>query len=141
MFSADRTQIRQMYQTSWHKHQQNQPLHGVEQLIVNVIQQHPEYQQLITDSTMTTQEYAANHQGNPFLHMGMHIALAEQLATDRPSGIRALYQQIVSQATDAHQAEHQIIACLDHILHHAQQTNTSPDEQAYLRQLHSIANT
>jgi hypothetical protein len=138
MFGQNREQIRLMYQTSWEKFQQNQPLEGVESLIVAVLQQHPEYQSLLTDPDALMQDFIETNQVNPFLHMGMHISLAEQLGADRPVGIRQIYQQFVSKAVDSHQAEHQMIACLEQVLWEAQATGTQPDEQAYLQQLQGL---
>ncbi len=43
---------------------------------------------------------------NPFLHMGMHLALQEQVALDRPAGIQAVYRQLGEQLGDVHDTEH-----------------------------------
>ena len=69
---------------------------------------------------------------NPFLHLGMHISLREQLDTDRPRGIALLYRQLSQRAVDLHQAEHWLMECLGQTLWEAQRNNQMPDEQAYL---------
>ena len=135
MLGQNREQMRLMFQTSWHKFQQKQPLQGVESLIVEVLKQHPEYQSVLSDPAVLTKDFAEDNQVNPFLHMGMHITLAEQLGADRPLGIRQIYQHWKTKVTDPHQAEHQMIACLEQVLWEAQAAGTAPDEQAYLEQL------
>ena len=132
MYSQNREQMRLMYQTSWEKYQQKHPLQGIEQLIVAVLKQHPEYQKVVTDPTALQEAYTETNQVNPYMHMGMHITLAEQLGADRPAGIRQVYQQLMHKAADAHQAEHQMMECLERVLWEAQAAGTAPDEQQYL---------
>ncbi|MEL6710114.1 MAG: DUF1841 family protein [Pseudomonadota bacterium] len=136
MFSQNRDQLRQVFQASWDKYRQQQPLQGIESLIVTVIQQHPEYQPLFTDPDALHQDYT--QQTNPFLHMGMHITLAEQLQADRPNGIRHIYQSLLKRTPDQHQVEHQMLDCLAQTLWEAQSTQRPPDEAAYLAQLQKI---
>ena len=69
---------------------------------------------------------------NPFLHMGMHIAIREQLSIDRPPGIKAAYAALLSRTRDAMSAEHLMLECLGEVLWRAQRENRLPDEQAYL---------
>ena len=136
MFSQNRDQLRQVFQASWNKYQQQQPLQGVESLIVSVIQQHPEYQPLLMSPEALHRDYT--QQTNPFLHMGLHITLAEQVQMDRPAGIRHVYQRLLRRSPDQHQAAHQMLDCLAQILSEAHQAGRQPDEAAYLTQLQKI---
>ena len=136
MFSQNRDQLRQVFQASWEKYQQQQPLQGVESLVVSVIQQHPEYQPLFTDPEVLQQDYT--QQTNPFLHMGMHITLAEQLQANRPIGIRDIYQRLLRRMSDQHQAEHQMLDCLEQVLWEAHGAGRQPDELEYLTRLQKI---
>jgi hypothetical protein len=72
---------------------------------------------------------------NPFLHMGLHLALREQLATNRPAGIADVFDQLQARSGDRHAAEHQALDCLAEALWTAQNNNTAPDEQDYLDSL------
>jgi hypothetical protein len=75
---------------------------------------------------------------NPFLHMSMHIAIAEQLGTNRPAGIKDLYQQLVTKLGDAHTVEHHIMECLGQMMWEAQHNQAMPDEQQYLECLRKL---
>ena len=86
MFQS-RDEVRQMYLAVWHKLQQKLPLEPMEALIADVIEIHPEYHALLeTGDDIRQQEFTPDQgQTNPFLHMGMHIALREQAGRRPPS--------------------------------------------------------
>ena len=133
MFGQDREQLRRFYQDTWRKHARGDQLAGMEALVAQVIGQHPEYHACIADPAVLDQDFSVESgQTNPFLHMGMHIALAEQLQMDRPPGIRALYRVLCARASGAHEAEHRMMECLGQALWDAQRNQTVPDEAAYL---------
>jgi len=134
MFGQDRDQTRQVFINAWQKQQDNKPLEPLEEIIVTIISQHPEYHGILTnsDKALGAEYLPENGETNPFLHMGMHIAIHEQLSTDRPSGIAVIFQQLVMQAGDPHHAEHQVMDCLGEMLWQAQRDQRMPDEQAYI---------
>ena len=140
LFGQDRNQLRQMYFQAWGKARHKQALSPLEEMVVNVITMHPEYHPILED------EHIALHQDyfpelgetNPFLHMGMHIALHEQVSTDRPAGIRDLARQFLQTFKESHAAEHQMIEALAETLWSAQQNNEPPNEQNYLQQLREL---
>lgn len=136
---GDREQIRAFYHAVWAKKQQQQSLSSLESMIADIIAQHPEYHDLLNQPADAVTVDESDTMSNPYLHMGLHVALAEQLQTDRPAGIRSLYQQICQRFDDQHQAEHRIIDCLQAQLWEAQQQGRAPDEQAYLNALKQLA--
>ena len=71
-------------------------------------------------------------QTNPFLHLGLHLGIAEQLATDRPSGIRVEFDRLVKKHGDRHSALHDVLECLGETMWQAQRAGTPPDTEAYL---------
>ena len=70
--------------------------------------------------------------------MGLHLAIREQVATDRPPGIAALFNALLVKSGDFHDAEHQALECLAETLWEAQSNNAMPDEQAYLERLQRL---
>ncbi len=132
MFQS-RDEVRQMYLAVWHKLQQKMPLEPMEALIADVIEMHPEYHSLLeTGDNIRQQEFTPEQgQTNPFLHMGMHIALREQATADRPPGVKAIHQKLLTQKGQ-HKAEHDMMECLGQSLWSAQRNNQLPDEAAYL---------
>lgn len=133
-FEQDRNKLRQFYIDSWNKRRNNQPLEPLETLVASVIEHHPEYHSMLEDSdNALTSDYTPElGETNPFLHMGMHIAIHEQLQTNRPEGIIESYQLLLNRVGDTHEAEHRMMECLGEVMWKAQRNNTVPDEQEYL---------
>ena len=132
MFQS-RDEVRQVYLNVWHKLQHDQLLEPMEALIAEVIELHPEYHALLEDGEASVQNDFTPEQGqtNPFLHMGMHIALREQADSNRPAGIQTVYQKLAARR-GRHEAEHAMMECLGQALWQAQRDATEPDQLAYL---------
>lgn len=140
MFGQDRDQLRRFFATSWQKRLDGKTLQPLEQLVAQIVEQHPEYHSYLDGEDQLKRDFSPEQgETNPWLHMGMHISLGEQLGADRPSGIRALYQQISARFGDTHQAEHAMMECLGLILWEAQRGNRQPDEAAYLECLKKLS--
>ena len=138
MFQS-RDEVRQVYLTVWRKMQRKELLEPMEALIADVIEIHPEYQVLLDDQAASTTAEFSPEQGqtNPFLRMGMHIALREQAQSDRPVGIQSLYRKLVT-ARGQHEAEHAMMECLGQALWQAQRDGTEPDQARYLECLRKL---
>ena len=136
MFGNDRDSMRRYYWQAWTKFQQKQPMDALEQQVAAVIKEHPEYQRGLaqTDKMLQRDYLPENGETNPFLHMGLHLGIREQVATNRPTGISNVYQQLVLKY-GAHDAEHRMMDCLAESMWLAQRYNTVPDEAAYLARL------
>src|SRR3569623_1288302 len=88
MFSQDRDQLRQVFIESWRKFRADEALQPLEQLIAQAIHAHPEYHALFDrpDRLLDKVYTPEMGQSNPFLHLGLHIAVQELIAADRPPG-------------------------------------------------------
>lgn len=110
MFSPDRVQLRTFYRTSFEAFKNGQPLEPLQALVAQVVVEHPEYHAALEDVDSAHKDFhVATGEANPFLHMGMHVALREQMASDRPVGISALYRALSLKAGDPHAAEHMMM--------------------------------
>lgn len=135
MFYGDQVQdTRQMFFTSWQKYLQKQTLLPLEQQIVAVIIDHPEYQSMLEiQSGNKTQPYFPElGQTNPFLHMGLHLAIRDQISTDRPEGLSQIYNKLLKKFSDKLAVEHLMMDFLAECLWEAQRNNSPPNEQNYL---------
>jgi len=135
-----RSSLRQMYFEAWRKHRESLPVEPVEDQIIRVIELHPEYSAVLEAGQDALDRDYTPEQGqtNPFLHMGLHLAIREQVATNRPTGIAAVHRALVGKVGDAHAAEHAMIEQLGAALWNAQRAGVPPDESAYLESLRKL---
>jgi hypothetical protein len=139
MFSNNRTELRKVFYDCWKLKCDGQPLDALQQVIVGVIEQHPEYHNLLDNHAHLERDFQTNEgESNPFLHMSMHIALVEQISTDRPPGIRICHQKLSRSLGSSHDAEHSMMECLSEAIWQAQRNNQMPDESAYLNCLKNL---
>ncbi|MGH8494540.1 MAG: DUF1841 family protein [Gammaproteobacteria bacterium] len=134
LFSQDRSSLRSYFLDVWAKRRARTPLEPLESLVAGVIEDHPEYHALLErgEAQLDREFPPEGGMENPFLHMAMHIAIREQVATDRPPGVRKVHSTLSGRAGSPVEAEHRMIECLAESLWTAQRAGTLPDEQAYL---------
>lgn len=130
----DRGETREVFFRAWRAHREGRPLEGVEQLVVQVLLQHPEYHSVLeqSDTTRERDYFPETGETNPFLHLGMHIAIEEQLSIDQPQGIRGYYRRMLMRLPDEHAAQHQMMECLGEMLWQASRQSAAPQESVFL---------
>jgi hypothetical protein len=136
----NREQLRQMYLDAWRKYTSRAPLQPLEAQLAAVIAEHPEYVPLLESGPQALAADYTPEDGrqNPFLHMGLHLAIREQVATDRPAGIAQLHQALSRRLNDPHAAEHAMLELLAETLWESQRSGRAPDEQRYLERLRAL---
>lgn len=131
MFDPSRDQVRDTFFETWRKYRAGEPLVGVEALALDAILAHPEYHEVLSQpERFRTRDYT--DEGNPFLHMSLHVALAEQLSIDQPPGIVQRFAALLARTGERHAALHEAIECLAETVWRAQRDNAPPDAAAYL---------
>ena len=138
IFGQDRNELRQMYADAWQKHCDKLPLSPLEAQIADVIAMHPEYHGDVTGDDLNRDYTPDGGQTNPFLHMGLHLGIREQVSTNRPAGIAAIHKTLAAKSGDVHAAEHEMSECLAETLWDAQNSNQPPDEAKYLERLRHL---
>lgn len=139
IFGQDRNELRKMYADAWAKRCEDLPLTPLETQIADVVEMHPEYHADVSSDDLDRDFSPDGGQTNPFLHMGLHLGIREQVSTDRPVGIAAVYKAAAARTGDIHAAEHEMIECLAETLWEAQSQNQPPDEARYLERLRRLA--
>lgn len=133
MFGNNRNELRQVYLNCWQLKKNNLPMDPMQEVVATIVELHPEYHDLIENEDSVDQDFSAETgESNPFLHMSMHIALHEQVSTNRPEGIHDCYQSLCLKLGGPHDAEHAMMECLGEALWLAQRNQTAPDEEKYL---------
>ena len=134
-----RDQLREMYRSAWRKFKGQHTLSPLEKQIVAVISEHPEYRVIIESAAADLANYSPRGgQLNPWLHMGLHLAIREQVATNRPAGIAEVHARL-ARLIGAHEAEHRMLDVLAEQMWDAQRSGKAPDENVYLDRLRTLA--
>jgi hypothetical protein len=134
MFNPSRDQARHFLIDAWKKRCERLPATPLETMAADLVADHPEYHELLAEDATALQREWTPEDGetNPFLHLSLHLAIAEQLQIDQPPGIRAVYSRLCARLDNAHDALHVMIDCLGETLWRAQRDRQPPDSEAYL---------
>lgn len=137
MYTNQREAYRQAFYEAWQKYLKQLPLTILENQMVEIILLHPEYHDLLSNiEQLQKQEFELEE--NPFFHMSLHMAIREQIRSNRPQGIALIHKQLLQKYVDQTDVEHKMITCLAQTLWQAQQTGNPPEETDYLNKLKSI---
>ncbi len=133
MFNPSREQVRLFFCAAWRKHREKLPLDGAEVTAADLIADHPEYHALLDKPEFAVEQEFTPEGGqmNPFLHLSLHLAIADQISIDQPPGIRAAYHAL-RKRLDVHNAEHALMECLGETLWRAQREGSAMDGERYL---------
>ena len=136
----NRDQMRRMYLDAWRKFNARAPLEPLEAQLAAVIAEHPEYVSWLEagEQALSAEFTPEGGRENPFLHMGLHLAIREQVATNRPAGIAQIHQKLAERLGGIHAAEHAMLEPLAETLWDAQRQGRMPDEQSYLERLRKL---
>lgn len=134
MFDPSRDEVRRFFCEAWRKHGERMPLTALESMALEWILLHPEYHATLAAPAQALEAEFGAETGrtNPFLHLSLHLAVAEQLQIDQPPGIRAAFQRLAVHTGSPHEAAHALIECLAEVLWRSQRDGTPPDGAAYL---------
>jgi len=138
-YGHSRDELRRGWLQAWQRARDGAVLMPLEAHLVAVLHDHPEYHAWLERGDELLQAEFSPEGGatNPFLHLSMHLALREQVATNRPAGIAAIHASLAARS-EAHQAEHKKMEALGKALWEAQRAGRAPDEQQYLEDLRRL---
>ena len=134
MFTPSRDEARRFLTEAWAKHRARAPLSALETMAAGLIALHPEYHAFVENPEQFVDRDWRPESGepNPFLHLSLHLAVAEQLGIDQPPGIRAQFERLRAARGDEHAALHAVLECLGEVIWSAQRHGTAPDAALYL---------
>ncbi|MBV8665555.1 MAG: DUF1841 family protein [Burkholderiaceae bacterium] len=134
MFNPSQADVRRFFCEVYRKHCAHEILAPLEAIARDWIVQHPEYAGILSDveAALAAEYTVESGQSNPFLHLSMHMSIAEQVSIDQPAGIRAACQALSLKRGSEHDAHHEIMECLGQMVWTSQRNGTPPDGQAYV---------
>ncbi len=133
MFNPTRDQARLFIIDAWAKRINKLPATPLETLTADLVDLHPEYHALFESEDALQKEWTPEQgETNPFLHIGLHLSIEEQLSIDQPPGIRTAFETLQNRRGDRHEALHVVLDCLGETMWRAQRDRAEPDGAAYL---------
>lgn len=134
MFTPSQHDVRRFFCETWRKMRANEVLTPLEAIARDWILQHGEYEDTLSDvEAALAADYSVERgQANPFLHLSMHLSIAEQISINQPPGIRAAFLQLAQRLGSEHEAHHEIMECLGEMIWHSQRSGLPPDGAAYI---------
>ncbi len=141
MFNPSREEARRFFFLVWRKNQEKTLMTPMESLAWQVISHHPEYHDLLArpEDFLEREWFPEQGETNPFLHLGLHLAVEEQISIDQPPGIRVAYDQLCHALRDEHAARHRVLECLAETLWSSQRNGTPLDGARYLQLIRESA--
>lgn len=135
LISSEQQDIRRYFCQVYAKWRDQQPLDAMETLLSAWMQEHPEYNAVLSQPSAAAGSVPHPDHGdgsNPFLHLSMHLSLSEQCSIDQPRGIRQAIDALAVRLQSLHAAHHAAMDCLGAMIHTAQRSGQPLDGQTYL---------
>jgi hypothetical protein len=134
MFSPSQADVRRFFCSVYAKAKAGQALEAIETIASLWLDEHPEYHADMADmqSALAAMPQADESQGNPFLHLSMHLSISEQCSIDQPRGIRQAVELLTHRRDSLHLAHHEVMECLGRMIWESQRSGRAPDGAAYL---------
>jgi len=141
MFAPSQLEVRRFFCTTYRKLQEKMPLTPMEAIAAEWIDQHPEYHADLADEEAALAAVYTVEEGrtNPFLHLSMHLTIAEQRAIDQPTGIRQAVELLAARRNSLHDAHHVAMEALGEMIWASQRSGLPPDGHTYLDAVRSAA--
>jgi hypothetical protein len=134
MFQPSQTDVRRFFCATYARQSAGQPLEPMQGIAARWITEHPEYHAALADEAAALAAVYTVDEGrtNPFLHLAMHLSIAEQVAIDQPTGIRQAVDLLAARRNSLHEAHHEVMECLGEMVWVSQRSGLPPDGLAYI---------
>ena len=134
MFQPSQHDVRRFFCETWRKQREALPLTPMEAMAADWITEHPEYHADLADlgAALAASYSVEDGRTNPFLHLAMHLSIAEQCGIDQPTGIRQAVALLAARRSALHPAHHEVMECLGEMIWASQRSGLPPDGLAYI---------
>lgn len=134
MYQPSQHDVRRFFCEVWRKQRAGLPLQALEATAAPWVAEHPEFEPDLHDleHALTASWRVESGRTNPFLHLSMHLSIAEQVAIDQPQGIREAVNSLAQRLGSMHAAHHEVMECLGEMIWASQRSGRPPDGQGYL---------
>jgi hypothetical protein len=141
VFQPSQHDVRRFFCDTWQRRRAGLALEPMQAKAADWIDQHPEYDADLADVEQALGAVYTVEDGrtNPFLHLSMHLSIAEQVAIDQPHGIAQAVNLLAHRLGSLHAAHHEVMECLGRMIWESQRSGLAPDGHAYLEAIRQRA--
>jgi len=134
VFQPSQHDVRRFFCEVARRRREGLPLDAMAAQAAPWVDEHPEFAADLADvdAALAAQYPVEAGRTNPFLHLSMHLSIAEQVSIDQPAGIRQAVQLLAERRGSLHEAHHEVMECLGEMIWASQRSGLPPDGQAYL---------
>jgi hypothetical protein len=134
MFAPSQEDVRRFFCATAAKLRAGEILTPMEAAAATWVAEHPEYADDLADveAALAAVFTVEDGRSNPFLHLSMHLSIAEQCSIDQPRGIRQAVELLAARRNSLHEAHHEVMECLGEMIWTSQRSGLPPDGLAYL---------
>ena len=134
MFTPTQDDVRRFFCETYRKSLARSILTPLESIAADWIMQHPEYESDLDDVNAALEAHYSVEQGktNPFLHLSMHLSIAEQVSINQPVGITPAFTALAQRLQSEHEAHHIMMDSLGAMIWDAQRNGVAFDGTAYV---------
>ncbi len=134
MFAPSQEDVRRFFCATAAKLRAGEILTPMEAVAATWVAEHPEYADDLADveAALAAVFTVEDGRSNPFLHLSMHLSIAEQCSIDQPRGIRQAVELLSARRNSLHEAHHEVMECLGEMIWTSQRSGLPPDGLAYL---------
>ncbi|MCD6026485.1 MAG: hypothetical protein K0R08_1004 [Solimicrobium sp.] len=138
MFNPRQEDSRRFFCETYQKTIARELLTPLESIASYWITQHPEYATDFANLEVALEKDYSVERGktNPFLHLALHLAIAEQLSINQPVGISVAFTALAERLQSEHEAHHLLMECLAKMVWESQRNGTPFDSTAYIAAVH-----
>ena len=143
MFTPSSDDVRRFFCEAFRKQRAGDILSPMDAIAADWIAEHPEYHADLADADAAVAASYSVEDGrtNPFLHLSMHLSIAEQCSIDQPTGIRQAVSLLAARRNALHEAHHEVMECLGEMIWTSQRSGLPPDGPAYIDAVRRRATT
>jgi hypothetical protein len=134
MFNPTQHDVRRFFCETYRKSLAREILTPLESIAADWVVQHPEYESDLRDVNVALNAEYSVEQGktNPFLHLSMHLSIAEQVSINQPVGIKSAFNALAQRMQSVHEAHHVMMDCLGAMIWESQRNGVPFDGAAYV---------
>lgn len=123
----------------WHRIQAEAELSGDDKRLADILLEHEEYHAFWAGEA--ADDPIAAGEGDPYLHVSLHLAIENQIVEDSPRQVHRYVLQRTAENASRHETIHEIVAVFSEYLFEALRYRRQFNRSEYTQRLHEMSHS